>query len=138
MKRYDLTSIVGIILTLVVGIISVIAQYQTPQTNILIFLALIGAIVFYFIISYPLSIVKSKLKSINNNSRSIKRISKDLNIIKDRLEFKREVDELKIRINSLENLIKMKGKKGNIDPRWIIIVVILILFVLFLRSKGII
>jgi len=32
----------------------------------------------------------------------------------------------------------MKGKKGAIDPRWITLAIILILFYLFLKVKGII
>jgi len=29
-------------------------------------------------------------------------------------------------------------KKGQIDPTWIILIIIIILFILYLRSKGII
>jgi len=33
---------------------------------------------------------------------------------------------------------KTKNKKGQIDPRWIAIAIIIILFILYLRTKGII
>jgi len=72
------------------------------------------------------------------NTKNIEIIKKDLNIVKGKLNFKEDVAKLNTRLSIIKALLKMKNKRGQIDPRWILIVIILILLYLFLKSKGLI
>jgi len=138
-KRFPgFTDIIGILVTFFAGVISFYAQSRDPQTGIILFLALLGAIILYFIISYPISIYKEKVNQINRNTEDIKKIKEHLNIINDKLNFRRDIEEVNLKISKLEGLLNIKGKRGATDPRWIVIIIILILLYLFLRSKGLI
>jgi hypothetical protein len=138
-KRSNYVSYIGIIVSILAGIISVYVQNKEPQTGLFLFLALIGAIIFYFLISWPVEYFRKKMKMIDLNSKKIEDMGKDLNIVQDKLNFKSDVSKLDTRISVLEQLLKMKNnKKGQIDPRWVVIIIILILLYLYLRSKGLI
>ncbi|MBS3140629.1 hypothetical protein J4405_00620 [Candidatus Woesearchaeota archaeon] len=136
MQNRDMLSYTGIIISLFAGLISTYGQFKYPQTSFFLFLALMGTIVFYFVISWPMGYFKEKFKIIDNTNKEIETIKKDLNIIKDKLNFKSDVAKLDTRISVIEELIKMKNRKGQIDPRWIVLILIIILFLLYLRSKG--
>ena len=103
--------IFGILVTIIVGLVTIYYQSKDPQTGVIMFLALLGAIVLYYVILYYVSLIKKKVNQLNKNSKSIEVIRKDLNIIKDKLNFRRDVENLNIRISTLENLFKKRGKK---------------------------
>jgi len=137
-KKGNFVSYVGIVVSILAGIISFYAQSKDPQTGLLLFLSLIGTIFIFFLISWPVEYFRKKIRIIELNNRSINNIGKDLNILKDKLNFKEDVAKLDTRISVIEQIFRMKNKRGQIDPRWIVIIIILILLFLYLRSKGII
>lgn len=64
--------------------------------------------------------------------------SKDLNNINNKISIITDAAKLDARLSFLEkNFLKMQNKRGQIDPRWVIILIIIILLFLYLRSKGI-
>ena len=129
---------VGIIVSVLAGFITVYAQSKDPQTGIILFLSLIGAIFIFFLISWPIDYFRKKMKMIEKNANKISTIEKDLNIVKDKLNFMSNMAKLDKRISIIENTLKTKNKRGQIDPRWVLIIIILILLYLYLRSKGIV
>lgn len=93
-------------------------------------------VLLYFIISYPFAILKQKFNQINRHNILIIEIKKDLNKIKENIDMIMDNVRLKARLFFLEN--KMKNKKAQfvIDPRWILIGIIILLVILYLRSKS--
>ncbi|HLC37561.1 MAG TPA: hypothetical protein VJJ53_02165 [Candidatus Nanoarchaeia archaeon] len=135
-NKTDFVSYVGIIVSIVIGLVSLYGQSKNPQTSLFLFLSLIGTIFLFFLISWPIDYFNKKFKHIDKNIIDVQEIKKDLNIIKDKLKFKEEVFDLSNRISIIENTLKMKNKRGQIDPRWILIIFIIILFYLYIKSKG--
>jgi chromosome segregation ATPase len=76
--------------------------------------------------------------------RKINDVEKDLYSLRQEINKVKEVAEVKARLTWLEKILHKKvvkkkiGKKGQIDPRWIIIAIILILLYLFLKRQGVI
>ena len=136
-KELGFVDYVGIIVSVFAGFISVLAQYNDPQTSFILFFALIGFILLYFLFSWPIDFFRRKFRIIDFNKNNIETIRKDLNNIRERLDLKEEISDLSARVSLIEKS-RMNNKKGQIDPRWIIIIIIIILLILFLRSKGII
>lgn len=116
--------------------------------NLEILISIIGALLSlsgfvldnYYIVSfgviailiYTYSYVKKNIfEKIKNNERLLKNITKDINTHK-------EINELKAKISFLEGVQSMmKNKKGFLDPiSLVIVVILLVLLVMFLRSKG--
>lgn len=128
---------IGILVSIIAGAISLYAQYTDPKTGFIFFLALIGAILTYFMVSWAVEYFRTKLKIIEENSSQIKGIRKDLNIVKEKIDYNRQIAKLDARTSLIEKLITMKNKKGMIDPRWVVIVIILMLLLLYLKAKGI-
>ena len=60
-------------------------------------------------------------------------IEKDLNKLKETININKDISELKSQIFLLKEMIT-KNKKGQIDPRWIIIIILIILTILFLMQ----
>jgi|SaaInlStandDraft_6_1057023.scaffolds.fasta_scaffold147745_2 hypothetical protein len=136
-KKQKSVDYAGLIVSALAGLISIWAQYNDPETSILSFLLIIGAILIYFIISWPIGIFKRRFRIIDTNKNSIEAIRKDLNNVKERLDLKGELSDLSARVSLIEK-VKMKNKRGQIDPRWIVIIIIIVLLILFLRDKGLI
>ena len=128
-------SILGLIISLIGIFITTYFQFKDPQTGNLLFLGILVFVVVYFIVSY----VVGKFNQVNKNTFLIIELKKDLNNLKDDFNMIRDVSKLEARTSFLENILfKMKNKRGQIDPRWVIILIILILLFFYLRSKGII
>ena len=70
-------------------------------------------------------------KDIKDTKRELEDVKKDLN-------FKEMYNKMEVRLSVLEKLLEklLKGKKGQIDPRIIIWIILLILLFLFLKSIG--
>ena len=60
-------------------------------------------------------------------------IEKDLNKLKETININKDISELKSQIFLLKEMIT-KNKKGQIDPRWILIIILIILTILFLMQ----
>ncbi|GEM_PF-1064792 len=132
----DRTYYLGMIISIAVGIISTYAQSKDPQTGLFLFLALAGAIFLYFLVSWPINFIKKKIKNVDDNSEEIGLVRKDLNSINEKLNFKESINMLDKKIYVIEEVLKMKNKRGQIDPRIILIIIIIVLFFLYLKSKG--
>ena len=90
-------------------------------------------IILYFIVSYFVTKFLRWFVNINKNDLLIFELRKDLNNLKNEINSIKDISDLKARVSVLE---KMK-KKGQIDPRIIILIIILVLFLLYLKSTGI-
>ena len=137
MKQIDSINLLGLVINLIALFIVLYFQFKDPQTGILFFFGVVGFIVLYFIVSYPINLIIKEIRQIDFNTHTISDIRKDLNNLKDKFNLRGEVSDLKSKMNLLEILINKK-KRGQIDPRIIIIIIIIILLLLYLRSKGII
>ncbi len=134
-KNKEIWSHIGIIISVLAGLIGIYAQFKDPKTGLILFIALLVGIFGFFLISLPISYFKRKFKLIEDNLKEIENIKKDLNNVKDKLHYNKEIAKLGARISFVE---KMRNKKGLIDPRIILIIIIIVLLLLLLRSKGII
>jgi len=134
--KSQVINIFGISISLIALGIAVYEQFRDPQTGIFLFFGILIFVVLYFIISYPIAKLKQKFNQIDKHNYLIFEIKKDLNKIKDNLDMIMNYAKLEARLSFLEN--KMKNKKGQfiIDPRWILIGIIILLLILYLRSKG--
>jgi len=137
-KLNECGNFIAILVGVLVVLISSYVQLRSPQTGLLLFLSLIGAIFLYFLTSWTIVYFRVRTRKIEHNRRSIEELRKDLNNVKERLDIREEMYNLSSRVSTIEQLHKMmRNKKGQIDPRWVLIVIIIILFILFLRVKGI-
>ena len=137
--KKDYTSIVGLLVSIFALFLSFYAQSRDSQAGLVFFWALMVSIFLFFLISWPIGYFNKKIQILDSNTKKIVNMGKDLNILKDKLNFKSDVAKLDTRISVLEQLKKMNGKKRgqfSIDPRWVLIIIILILLFLFLQSKG--
>jgi len=134
--KSQIINIFGIFIGLAALIIAGYAQFQNPKTGTIFFISILGSVLLYFIISYPIAILKQKFNQIDRHNYFIFEIKKDLNKIKDNINMIMDNAKLGARLSFLES--KMKNKKGQfvIDPRWILIGIIILLVILYLRSKG--
>jgi Mn2+/Fe2+ NRAMP family transporter len=135
-KKYKVEGFVGIIISVLIGLITLYTQSQDPKTGIIFFLALLGVIILYFSITYVVETIKSKVSQMDHNSELIVNIRKNLNTLEDKLNYNKALERLNIRLSTMENLFKMKNKRGTIDPRWVILIVMIILFYFFLKAHG--
>lgn len=131
----DLVSIILSILALIVTIFFFFVNSPdniTPQTyiifGILILLILVGGFVTY---------LTSKWKRMSNLVDNNKR---DIEDIKKAFDFNKLYNDMNVRLNVVETMIRelfnKKGKRGQIDPRIIFWILLIILLILFLRSIG--
>ncbi len=134
--KSQIINIFGIFIGLIALGIAVYEQFKDPQSGMLFFLGILAFVSLYFIVSYPMAVLRQRFNQINKHNYLISEIKKDLNKIKGNLNMIMDNAELKARLSFLEN--KMKNKKGQfvIDPRWILIGIIILLVILYLRSKG--
>ena len=70
----------------------------------------------------------------SNDLRDNKR---DVNEIKKSLNYHNLFNEMDVRVKVIERLFDKINKKGQIDPRIIFIIIMLILLYLFLKSIGV-
>ena len=135
-SKSQIINIFGIFIGLAALVIAGYAQFQNPKTGVIFFISILVFVLLYFIISYPFAILKQKFNQINRHNILIIEIKKDLNKIKENIDMIMDNAKLKARLSFLEN--KMKNKKAQfvIDPRWILIGIIILLVILYLRSKG--
>ena len=131
-RRSSILSDLGIIINLIALLVAVFGQILDPQTGIILGIALLIFIALYFVVSYVIRNLLDKINQINDNNNQISDDKKDLNNLKDNVDMIMNVAKLGARVSNLEEkLPKMKNKRGQIDPRGVIILIIF-----YLRSKG--
>ncbi|MBI2139962.1 hypothetical protein HYU14_03490 [Candidatus Woesearchaeota archaeon] len=90
-------------------------------TSIFVFIA------FYFVYTFVWVKVKKYINQISDNSKRIEEIGKTL-------DYKEQFHQFDKRVSALEMHMK---KRGQIDPRTVIFIILLILLFLYLRNRGI-
>ena len=134
--KLNIISIFGLIVNIIALEIVIYVLFKDPQTGTLFALGILIFVALYFVISFPIAILKQRFNQIKENSSSIFELKKGLNNINNKINMMMDAAKLDARLSFLEKgLLKMK-KKGQIDPRWIIIIIIIILIILYLKSKG--
>lgn len=128
-----IVDIFGVLVSIIAIVITLYFQFQDPLTGIIWVFGTLIFIVIYFSISYPINIIFKKISQINYNTNLLKELKKDLNNLKDSLRLREEISDIKAKMN----LLIPKTKKGQIDPRWIVIFIIIIWMFFYLRSKGV-
>lgn len=124
------------IIALLVGLATIFFQIFPPKTPIdqvrsaIYFLAILGYIGILYFIMWVTDRVKSYVEQINKNTKEIENIKQEMNIQK-------HFTEIEKRLSVLEILRKNKRGRFAIDPKWIFLAILLILFYLYLKSLGI-
>ena len=107
-------------------------QIDKEQTTQAMFL--FGIIIGIFLIGLILSFTYSKYKEIRGELKENRIKMED---IQKELRYEKRINELDKRIGLLEAF--KKDKKGQtIDPRWVILVILIILFYMYLKSIKVI
>jgi len=107
-------------------------QIDKEQTTQAMFL--FGIIIGIFLIGLILSFTYSKYKEIRGELKENRIKMED---IQKELRYEKRINELDKRIGVLEAF--KKDKKGQtIDPRWVILVILIILFYMYLKSIKVI
>lgn len=90
-----------------------------------------GYISLLYLVNWITDKFKSYINLINQNT-------KDIEEIKEKMSTEKHFNEIEKRISVLEALNKSKKGRGfGIDPKWIFLIILLILFYLYLKSLGI-
>ena len=132
-EKSDKLQKLGIIAVIIIGIITTYFQINPPQTqeqrtaSNTIFFVVLFYIALYFVSDWVTDKVKSYLDKINTNQ-------KDITDLKEKFNLEKRFNEIEKKIEVLNE--KMKNKKGSIDPRIVIMIILLLLFYLYLRSIG--
>ena len=100
--KYKGTNILGLILSFVALNITVYGQFKDPQTGTFFFLGILVFVALYFIVSYPIFILKQKFNQIENNSSLILEIKKDLNKLNENINIITDTAKLNARVSLLE------------------------------------
>jgi F0F1-type ATP synthase membrane subunit b/b' len=142
MKEGKKSDILGILFTLFVGIISISLTFVNPEMALIGMTALIAilfGIIAYWVTDYIVETAKKRLKQIDDNSQEIKNIKEEMKELYGKLDFHYEIAGIKAKIDMLEqkNDMRTKRRKGVIDPRIIIAIVIIILLFIYLRALGV-
>lgn len=125
------------IITLLIGLATIFFQIFPPKTpidqvkSVIYFLAILGYVGILYFINWVTNRVKLYIEQINKNKEEIQDI-------KEKMSTEKHFNEIEKRLSLLEALLKnKKGQWFRIDPKWIFLVILLILFYLYLRSLGI-
>ncbi len=129
----------GLIVNFLALAIAIYGLFKEPKIADIIFLiSILIFIAFYYVVSYFIRNFLGKLEQIEKNRLAISDIQKDLNKINDNVSNMKEVAKLSAKVSFLEKILvnKMKNKKSQIDPRWVILLIIILLLILYARSQG--
>ncbi len=116
---------------------TIVFQIFPPKTAVdqvksaIYFLAILGYIGILYFVMWATDRIKSYVDQISKNK-------KDIQELKERIETEKHFNEVEKRLSVLEVLLKNKKGRGfSIDPKWIFLFILLILFYLYLRSLGV-
>ena len=125
------------IITIIIGLAAIFFQIFPPKTIVdqvrsaIYFLAILGYIGILYFVMWATDRVKLYINQINKNKQ-------DIQELKEKMSIGRHFNEIEKRLAILEALQKnRKGRGFAIDPKWIFLIILLILFYLYLRSLGI-
>ena len=133
MKRTKTSEIVGLIFTIIVGIISIYIGATDPDISIIILVSIMFGLIVYWINDFIVTEAKRKIQQINDNSNEIKNINNNIQEIKSKLNYYQELSELKVKV---ESIMKSNKRKAVVDPRIVTAIVIIIMLLFLLRSAG--
>lgn len=130
---------------LIFTVVPVFVLYKTTPTKItaqalIIFGIIIGVFLVAIIFSFVYSKYKKMCKDIEGNKKDLQDIKKELNFksMFNKMDKKVEVMERVMDKIVIGKISKIKSRKGMIDPRVMIWIILLILLYLFLKSMGVI
>lgn len=125
------------IITLLVGLATIFFQIFPPKTAVdqarsaIYFLAILGYIGILYFVVWATDKTKYYLEQINKNK-------KDIQELREKMDIEKHFNEIEKRLAIIEALRRNKKGRGfSIDPKWIFLIILLILFYLYLRSLGI-
>lgn len=126
------------LISLLVALAAIFFQIFPPKTSVdqlrsvIYFLAILGYIGILYSVRWATDKIKSYVEQINKNTKNIQELN-------EKMSTEKHFNEVEKRLSILEILLK-KNKKGrgfSLDPKWIFLIILLILFYLYLRSLGI-
>jgi len=135
-RNRDWYDIIGIIIAVTSVIIPIVFFLQTSSEEIksqtyIIFGVILIVLILITSFTYIISKWNKMSKDVLYTRRELENIKKDLN-------FNNLSNDIKVRLTVLERLLDMKkNKRGQIDPRIIWWIILLILIFLFLKSIGV-
>lgn len=120
------------IITLIIAVIAIYFQINPPQTatDKQTSLILFSALLLIFTISYFFINI---FKNIKANEQQIDMNTSELRKIKEQMKFDSKLNDLDKRISIFERIM---NKRGELDPRVVLIAIMLVLLYLYLRSLG--
>ena len=134
MKEEQQKRLINAIMILI-AFFSILLQIYAPnsaeerQTSILIFIGLIGYIGILYFILWAKEKVTDYTNQITQNSTAIDKL-------KETMELNKKFHQYDKRISILENQTNKKGQI-NIDPIWIMLLILLMIFYIYLKSLGV-
>lgn len=131
-RTLDFISLLIAILSLIIPLVSFLlsAPNEIKVQSLIIFGIMVMAIIIFSFIYFI-------YRGYRNISYDLKDNRKEIDEIKRSLNYKELFSTMDVRLRVLEKLLEEKNRRGQIDPRIIWIIIMLILLYLFLKSIGI-
>ncbi|MBI2139379.1 hypothetical protein HYU14_00525 [Candidatus Woesearchaeota archaeon] len=118
----------------IITLFAIILQIFPPKTakdqqnSLIYFLAILGYVSFLYGSVWISNKVKFYINQVNKNK-------KDIEDIKDKMDEEKRLYEIEKRISILE-AFRRNRKAFAIDPKWVFMGILIVLFYLYLRSLG--
>ncbi|MBI2577192.1 hypothetical protein HYV84_08325 [Candidatus Woesearchaeota archaeon] len=99
------------------------------QKSAILFIAVISYIAIIYFVDWIIDKFKSYIRQIDLQKEEIETLKKELSLEKRFMEIEKKLSLVEI---------GLRGKKGivSLDPRWVFLIILLVLFFLYLRSLG--
>ena len=133
-KNMQLEKAVQIIIPILSVLIGVYFQRLNTEQSTFYFLALLFAVAAFFIVSYPINVFKNRMEQVDKNTKDLRQLRENLNDMKNELVLTKKMENIDARLSVIE---KHDNRKGQVDPRWVLIIIILIILYMYLRSIGV-
>ena len=95
---------------------------------VILFVAILIYTLIFYIVDYYSQRIKHYLGQIRTNTERIESIEKKMKTEKKFNDFEKRISILEV----------LNNKKGDIDPRWLMLIGLLVLFYLYLRANGLV
>ena len=96
------TEILGILVTIVIGLIGFYGQIVSPEAGFVFFSLLLISILVYYIISYPIDLFKKRMSQVDKNTEELKQIREEINNIKKEFDIYEKISNINTRLAVLE------------------------------------